>query len=90
MPYPPIHPVKPLREYLFHPLHDIREFKPIHGPHIEREPVILQPYQPKLKSIPHPGLGKHPGEQGHGVSPPEQGFPVVNAGTYLIPNTLTK
>jgi hypothetical protein len=90
MSYPPIHPVKPLREHLFQPFHDIRELKPVRRQKIERQPIIRKPQSPELKLIASFRLPEHPGEQRQGVSPPEQRFPIVNAGTYLVPNALIK
>jgi hypothetical protein len=90
MPDPPVHPVKPLREHLFQPLHDLREFKPVRRQNVERKPIILKPQSTDHEPILPFRLTEDPGEQGHGVMPPEQGFPVVNTGTYFIPNTLSE
>jgi hypothetical protein len=90
MPDPPIHPVKPLREYLFHPLHDFRELKPVRRQDVERKPISFKVEHADFKLISFLCLGKHLGEQDHGGVAPEQGFPVVNAGTYHIPDTPAK
>jgi hypothetical protein len=88
MPDPPIHPVKPLREYLLQPLHDIRKLEPVRRQNVERQPIIRKPQSSDLELVPPFRLPKHPGEQGHSVISPEQGFPVVNAGTNFVPHTI--
>jgi hypothetical protein len=51
MPDPPLQPVKPLREYLLHPLHDLRKLKPIRRLNVKRKPVILKPQEAHLEGI---------------------------------------
>jgi hypothetical protein len=88
MPDPSFLPVKPLREYLFHPLHDLREFKPVRRQNVERKPISLKPQSTDHEPIPPFRLPEDPGKQDHGVMPPEQGFQVVNAGVDFVPHTM--
>jgi hypothetical protein len=90
MPDPPIHPVKPLREHLLHPFHDIRELKPVRRQNVECQPIIRKSQSPDREPIAPFRLPEHPGEQGHGSTPPEQRLPIVDTGAYPVPNALTK
>jgi hypothetical protein len=62
MPYPPIHPVKPLRECLFQPLHDLRKLESVHRQNVERQPIIFNVERTDHKLIPSFHLPEHPGE----------------------------
>jgi hypothetical protein len=90
MPDPPVHPVKPLREYLLHPLHDLRKLKSVRRLNVEGKPVILKPKQTNLKGIPFFRLPEDAVKEGKCDGPSEQGLPIVDAGTYFVPDTLTK
>jgi hypothetical protein len=90
MPNPPVHPVKPLREYLFQPLHDLRKLEPVRRQNVERQPVILKLQCTDFKLIPPFRLPEHPGEQRKSVSAPEQGLPIIDTSTYFVPNVLAK
>jgi hypothetical protein len=90
MPDPPVQPVKPLREYLLHPLHDLRKLKPVRRLNVKRKPVILKPKQTNIEGIAFFRLPEDPVEEGESGGPSEQGLPIVDAGTYFVPDTLTK
>jgi hypothetical protein len=90
MPDPPLQPVKPLREYLLHPLHNLRKLKPIRRLNVEGKPVILKPQQTNLEDIALFRLPEDPVEEGKCDGPSEQGLPIVDAGTYFVPDILTK
>jgi hypothetical protein len=88
MPYPPIYPVVPLSKYLLQPLHDRRQRQPIRRLNVERQPIVYNMQPANLKGKPKRGLLEHPGKQGHGLTPAEQGFPVVDLGTDFVPHPL--
>jgi hypothetical protein len=79
-----------LSEGLFHPLHDSREPHPVLRPDIEREQVILNAEAPDLEGEAEGGFDEYFVEEGKGCGATEEGLPVVNPGTYFIPNVLGK
>jgi hypothetical protein len=87
---PPVHPVKPLREYLFQPFHNLGKPEPVFRHNVKHKPVVLRPQGADLEGVPPLSLPEHPGEKRQGVGPPEQGFAVVDTGTYPVPDALAK
>jgi hypothetical protein len=90
MPYPPVHPVKPLRKYLLQPFHNLGKPEPVRRHNVERKPIVLKPQGADLERVPSLGLPEHPGEKRQCVGPPEQGLAVVDTGTYSVPDALAK
>jgi hypothetical protein len=88
MPYTPFLPVVPPGEYLLHPFHDFREFKPVFRLQVKRQPVILNTHAAQSKDEPEFRFQKHPGKEGSGFGGTEQGFPVVDAGADAVPHPL--
>jgi hypothetical protein len=83
-------PVKPLGEYLLYPLHYLWQLEPIRRHKVEGKPVILQLQSANLKHIPLLSLAEHEGEKVDSVGASEQRLTIVDAGTYFVPDTLTK
>jgi hypothetical protein len=77
MPYPPFLHIIPLRKYLLHPLQYYK-------------PIILKTQAAPLKDEPLFRLPEDPGKEGKGLRVTEQGFPVVNTGTDMVPHSLFK
>jgi hypothetical protein len=90
MPYPPVHPVKPLREHLLQPFHNLGKPEPVRRHNVKHKPIILKPQGANLEGISPLNLPEHPGKKRQGGGPPEQGLAVVDAGTYSVPDTLAK
>jgi hypothetical protein len=88
MPRPPRLPVVPLRERLLQPLHDSGKFQPILRPDIKRKPIILKTQAANLEEKPELRVTKHPVKNIPDLTLPKQGFPVVDLGADLVPNTL--
>jgi hypothetical protein len=88
MPGPPRPPVVPLREGLLHPLHYLRKLEPVFRLDVKRKPVTLKTQAAGLKYKPKSRLMEHPEENLPGLILAEQGFPVVDLGADLIPDTL--
>jgi hypothetical protein len=90
MPDPPLHPVKSLRKYLLHPLHNLRKLKPVRRLNVKGKPVILKPQHTNLEDIAFSRLPEDAVEEGESGGPSEQRLPIVDAGTNFVPDTLTK
>jgi hypothetical protein len=90
MPRPPVHPVKPLREYLLQPFHNLGKPEPVRRHNVKHKPVVLKPQGADLERVPPLSLPEHAGEKRQGVGPPEQRLTVVDAGTYPVPDALAK
>jgi hypothetical protein len=90
MPNPPIRRVVPLGKHLFHPLHDVRQFKPVLRFDVKREPVILKAQIPNPENKPKHGLLKHLGEDRQCPVAAKEGFPVIDTGPDFVPHTLSK
>jgi hypothetical protein len=58
-----------LREYLFHPLHNLRKLKPVRRLNVKRKPVILRPQQANLEGIALFRLPEDPVEEGESGGP---------------------
>jgi hypothetical protein len=88
MPRPPQKPIAPYREGLFHPLQNIRQFKPVRGLDIKEKPLPLEPQPGNLEDKPLLGLLKYPAKQCQGLPKPEQWFPVIDRRADFIPHSL--
>jgi hypothetical protein len=64
--------------------------EPVRRQNVEGKPVILQLQGANLKHRPLPGPTEHEGEKVGYIGESEQRLTIVDAGTYLVPNTLTK
>jgi hypothetical protein len=90
MPNPSRRRVVPLGEYLLHPLHNPRQFKPIRRSDIKPQPVILNTQSANLEGKPQHGLPEYPGEHPQRFSVAKDGFAVVDTGADFIPHPLSK
>jgi hypothetical protein len=90
MPDPPGFRVVPLGEYLLHPLHDVRQFKPVLRPDVKREPVILKTELPNLEDKPKHSLIEHLCKDRQCPVAAKEGFPVIDPGTDFVPHSLSK
>jgi hypothetical protein len=88
VPDPPVIPVVPLGKGLLQPLHYRREFQAVRGLYIKGQPVVGKPQPANREDKPKGGLTEHPVKQGQGMTPAEQGFPVVDPGTDFVPHPL--
>jgi hypothetical protein len=82
--------VVPPGEHLFHPLHNSRKLKPVIGLDVKAHPVSLKAEAPDLEGETEHGFPEYPEEEGDGPRAAEERFPVVDAGTNLIPDALGK
>jgi hypothetical protein len=79
-----------LREYLLHPLYNLRQFKPVRGLDIKDEPVILDPHLSNGEDKPVHGFPEDPGEDSQGIGTAEEGFAVVDVGTDFVPDMVSE
>jgi hypothetical protein len=89
VPDPPLGPVYPLGEYLFQPLHNFRQFRPLNGLDVKPQPVILKPQAANREPKPESRLPKHPGKDRQGRTVTEKGFPIVDTGADFVPYMLS-
>jgi hypothetical protein len=88
MPRPPVRRIEPLREHLFKPLHNVRQFQPVLRPDVNGKPVILKLQPPDFEHEPKFRLMEHGGKDGQCLIMAKQGFPVVDTGTDFVPDSL--
>jgi hypothetical protein len=85
---PPRQPVVPLGKGLLQPLHDPGELQPVRRLNVKPQPVILQAQPQNLEIEPALDFKEDPGKKHQGPIQAEERFPVVDAGTDLVPHPL--
>jgi hypothetical protein len=90
MPDPPFRRIVPLRKYLLHPLHDVRQFQPVLRLDVKRKPVILKMQMANPEDEPKHGLAEDLFEDPQRPVAAEEGFPVIDAGADFVPHSLSK
>jgi hypothetical protein len=86
VPDPSVIPVVPQGKGLLQPLHDRRQLKPIRGFDIKRQPVVGKTQPANREGKPAFRLPEYLVKQRQGVTPAEQGFPVVYPGADFVPH----
>jgi hypothetical protein len=64
--------------------------EPVRRHNVKGKPVIFQLQSANLKHIPLPGPAEHEGEKVGYIGESEQRLTIIDAGTYFVPDTLTK
>jgi hypothetical protein len=90
MPYPPLQSVISLGKHLLHPLQYPGQRLSVFRLDIKDKPIVVKAETPNLEGKAAHGFLEHSGKKGGGFGPTEYRFAVVDSGTYLIPNILSK